>query len=420
MKILVMIGRAGLGGHVLSTITMAKALQKKQEIVFGAGKGVLSAEIEKQGIKYVELPFFLSAFNQEYAYFSFFSWITIKKVIEVVKKEGIEIIHAFDAPASFVANFVAIFTGIPVITTICGGPGPVYSLPKFQKLIVFSKEYKEVMINKFSWDEKDVVIIKNRINFKEEIKDNVGLCCDFPFTSQHKKIIMITRISGGKIRAIEYVFKATERLLSLRSDVDLILIGDGQSYEKISRLAKEINNKMGREGIFLTGAVINANSLLRYGDIVIGVGRSAFEGMFWSKPTIIVGENGFAGVIEEETVEELEYYNFSGRNVEMSGDCKKLENVIWKILEDEQYALKVGGFGREYLEQELDVVQGVEKIEKLYEDMLYKGQIALGIRIKSFAFLIWNVSKMLIDGIIFSVPIGKILVKIKDKIMKKG
>lgn len=258
------------------------------------------------------------------------------------------------------------------------------------------------MIDNFKWDEKDVVVIKNRIDFNEEMKKDTEQSCSFLFDSQHKKIIMITRFSGEKIKAIEYVFKAIEDIFCSISDVDLILIGDGQFYEKISILAKEINNKIGREGIILTGAVINANSLLKYGDIVMGVGRSAFEGMFLGKPTVIVGENGFAGVIEEKTVEELEYYNFSGRNVKLSGDCKELENVIRKILEDEQYALRVGRFGREYLEQELDVVQGVKKIEKIYEEVSSKGQVDLGIQIKSFIFLIWNISRILVDGIIFS------------------
>ncbi|PIX17074.1 hypothetical protein CO110_07670 [Candidatus Desantisbacteria bacterium CG_4_9_14_3_um_filter_40_11] len=417
MKILVLIGRAGIGGHVISTLTIASALLAKHKVVLAAGKGKLSDEIEKRGIKYIEIPFFIEAFNQEYAYFSFFSWITIKRVMEIVKKEEINIIHAFDAPASFVANFVTVFTGIPTVTTICGGPGPVYPLPIFQKLIVFSKEYKKVMIDKFKWDKKDVVIIKNRINFKEEVKNEVGQTCNFPFIPQHKNIMMVTRFSGEKIKAIEYVFKAVEGILNLRSDITLILIGNGQFYEKINILTKEINNKIGRKGIILTGDVINANLLLKYGDIVIGVGRSAFEGMFWGKPTIIVGENGFAGVIEEKTVEELEYYNFSGRNVDVSVDCKELEKVIWKILEDEQYALKIGRFGREYLEQEIDVVQGIEKIEKIYENILSMEKVSLKVRIKSFSFLIWNVIRILVDYIIFSMMIGKILAKIKGKIV---
>lgn len=411
MRILLLIGQAALGGHVFSTLTTAKALQAKgHEVYLGAGKGELVDEIRKQGIRYVEIPFFLSYFKQDYAYFSFLSWRTIKEVLSFVKREQMDIIHAFDMPASIIANFVRAINGVSVVTTICGGPGHAYPLPRFQRLIAFSEEYKNVMIDKFGWEKEKIVVVRNRIDFKENMLEKQEDIHKFGFIKEHRKIMLVSRFSGEKVKAVEYVLEAAEDILTIMPNLDLILIGYGECYEKIMLCARQINKKIGRNGVILTGPVINANLYLRYGDIIIGVGRSAFEGMFWKKSTIIVGENGFAGVVEKNTVEELGYYNFSGRNVKEFVKPVELRRIILKILEDKEYALRTGEFGREYLEHELDILQGVEKIERVYMDTLQEG-VDLKIRLKTFIFLIWNTSRFLFDGIITENPISCYLQK---------
>ncbi|MEK7274416.1 MAG: glycosyltransferase, partial [Candidatus Desantisbacteria bacterium] len=206
MRILVLIGAAALGGHVISTLTITKALQsKKHDVILGCGNGILSEKIKGCGIKCINIPFFLSYFKQDYAYFSFLSWITIKNVLFIVKRERIDIIHAFDMPASIIANFVMAITGIPVVTTICGGPGPVYPLPRFQKLIAFSEEYKDVMINKFGWRKENIVVIRNRIDFKENMIEKQEEVYKLGLVKEHKKIILVSRFSGEKVKAVEYV-----------------------------------------------------------------------------------------------------------------------------------------------------------------------------------------------------------------------
>lgn len=415
MKILLLIGRTVIGGHVISTLTLAKALQAKgYEVYFGAGKGELIDEIKKQGIKYIEIPFFLSSFKKKYTYFSLLSWITIKKVIDIVKTEHIDIVHALDAPASIIADFVTVAIGVPALSTVCGGPGPVYPLPKFQKLIVFSEENKKKMVEDFKWREEDIVVIRNRIDFQGSMRiDELENSKYEWIKSSHKKIIMASRFDAEKLSGIFYCIDAIKYILQTKSDVTLILIGDGNVFDKIRVQVDEINNKIGRQGIILPGAIVNANVLLQYADIVIGIGRSALEGMFWGKPTIIVGENGFAGVVEENTVKELGYYNFSGRNIKGFVSYKKLEDIICKILENHSYALKIGMFGRQYLEQEFDIVQGVERIGKIYANILSGGKVSLQIRIKSCGFLMWNVCRILAEDALFSTCIESLWKKIK-------
>ena len=100
--------------------------------------------------------------------------------------------------------------------------------------------------------------------------------------------------------------------------------------------------------------------------MVLGVGRSAFEGMAYRKPTLIVGEKGFGGTVSEKTIEEISYYNFSGRN---NRDMKKPEDLareIERLLVDKNYYESVRNFGIGFLRRFIDIKAGIERIEEVY------------------------------------------------------
>jgi hypothetical protein len=88
--------------------------------------------------------------------------------------------------------------------------------------------------------------------------------------------------------------------------------------------------------------------------------------MAYAKPTIIVGENGFAGLVEPEGIDSIAYYNFSGRNERRDISADVLARAIAALLDNSSRAADVGKFGREFVMQEIDVRLGVERIEKVY------------------------------------------------------
>jgi len=377
MKILIIIEYAKLGGHVLSSLTIAKELKKNgYQVVFAGGGGDYIEEIRRH-FEYHELEFYpLHAGRQ--TYFNFKTLKTVKSLIKLCERQRFELIHAFDAKSYVVAAMASIFNlNIPYTCTLCGGINPYYNIPVTTKIIVFSEEQREKMVKKFRWRVDNIAVIRNRLDMEQFIetagKDVIPAEMKEYLPEEKFKIIMITNFFQIKKMAVVNAMKALELLLSKNRNVCLILIGRrGAHFDELKRMGEMINARYNSTGIIFAGYVKDAFRSLRYADVVMGVGRSAFEGMAFKKPTLIVGENGYAGMISKQHIKEIEYYNFSGRNVKEISSPDELASIVEDIMgHPEQYQEAVD-FGRNYIENEIDVRKGIEKIMELHTEIIRK------------------------------------------------
>jgi glycosyltransferase involved in cell wall biosynthesis len=182
-------------------------------------------------------------------------------------------------------------------------------------------------------------------------------------------IMMISSFDSTKQNSILNVIDAVQQLIENGENVQMVFIGGkGSFFEEVQERAALINIKFSKKIISLTGPVVNAYKLLKNASLVIGVGRSAFEGMIFNKPTIIVGENGFAGIVSKETVNDIAYYNFSGRNEKQNVSLEKLVQAIKRLIENEEYSNIIGKFGHDFVLNEIDVRKGIPKIEQVYKE----------------------------------------------------
>jgi glycosyltransferase involved in cell wall biosynthesis len=280
-------------------------------------------------------------------------------------------IHAFDARSHILASIVSIQRQVAVNCTLCGGIAPYYNIPLLGKIIVFSPEQKEKLIKVFGWKERNIEIINSRLDmeqFDRTQEDEVDrLYREHGININDKNIMMITNFLGPKVEAIQQVLEVIRGILPKYAEARLIIIGGGGDFfQKAQEIKKSINVKCGREGVVFTGPIMNAHKFLAKSYMVLGVGRSAFEGMAYRKPTLIVGEKGFAGTVSEKTIKEISYYNFSGRN---NRDMKKPQDLameIERLLVDKDYYESARNFGIEFLRRFIDIKAGIERIEEVY------------------------------------------------------
>jgi len=375
MKILIVIEYAKLGGHVLSSLTIAKELKKNgYRVAFAGGKGDYIEEIRRH-FEYHELEFYpLHAGRQ--TYFNFKTLKTVKSLIKLCEGQRFELIHAFDAKSYVVAAMASIFNlNIPYTCTLCGGINPYYNIPITTKMIVFSEEQREKMVKKFRWSIDNIAVIRNRLDMEQFIndagKDVIPADMKEYLPEEKFRIVMITNFFQIKKMAVVNAMKAVELLLSKKRNACLILIGRrGAHFDELKRMGEMINTKYDSTGIIFAGYVKDAFRALRYADVVLGVGRSAFEGMAFKKPTLIIGENGFAGMIGKQQIKEIAYYNFSGRNVREISPPTELASIVEDIMEHPEKYKKEADFGRVYIENEIDVRKGIEKIMELHTEII--------------------------------------------------
>jgi glycosyltransferase involved in cell wall biosynthesis len=376
MKILILVETSNIGGHTLSALTTGRELKRRGHgVTFAGGEGPLRKEIEKE-FHFRELTYFYEHAGRQ-TYFTWDSLKTLKQLSHIVEKWEPECIHAFDARSYILASILSIQRGIPVTCTLCGGITPYYNIPACGKLIVFSKEQKEKLINVYGWKEDNVEVISTRLDMEQfdknpeaEIK---ALSKEYEIDQAKRNIMMITNFLGPKIEAIKYVLKAIPPVLKQYPDVSLVMIGSrGDYFGEAKEAGEQINKTIGRKAIVFTGAVMNAQRLLGASRIVLGVGRSAFEGMAHRKPTLIVGGNGYAGTVNKDNIEEIWHYNFSGRNNKHEVSPEILRKELIRLLGDGNYYESVRNFGLDFLKSHIDIKSGIARIETAYkENALY-------------------------------------------------
>ncbi len=118
------------------------------------------------------------------------------------------------------------------------------------------------------------------------------------------------------------------------------------------------------------GTLHDPSRLLNLFDLAFAMGRSALESMSCGIPTLIVGPRGFAGIVRKEQIDQLAYYNFSGRNVKDNIDEKPLVKEIVQILKSPEKARDLGVFSRRYVLENYDVKEGAKKLGKIYEEVI--------------------------------------------------
>ena len=371
MNVLYVVFQSLLGGHVLSASTIAKEMQSQGIVPVFAGAVGAMTEIIKQNMPFesVHIPIF---HGTRQTYFTWDSFTAVRHLSEIVQRYGIDLIHAFDARSYFHAYIAGLRERIPVICTLCGGTDPYYNLPMAPTLIVFSEEQRQKMIKTFHWPAARVEVVRTRLDVRQIVDDQHQLedeeAKSLGLDPALSKIMMISSFDSTKIRSIHKVLDAVEVLFSRDIRFQLVLIGGkGPLHEHAKMRAKQICERFScSKLVVMTGPVMKAFRLLQRADIVLGVGRSAFEGMAYGKPTLIVGETGYAGTMSSETVDVIAWYNFSGRNQKEDNDAEPLATVINKLLYDSEQRERLGLFGREFVFREIDVAYGVQRLREIY------------------------------------------------------
>lgn len=164
---------------------------------------------------------------------------------------------------------------------------------------------------------QDIAIVRGRVNV-ERLLASAATASSFGADGpEHEtyRIGMMSRLERSKQNGIRYVLQAVEDLARRRSDFGFMLAGDGVLRDAITKDAAALNERIGRDVVRVIGHVNEVGAFLARNDINIGIGRCAFESMALGKPTLVVGNMGFAGAVEPRTLDELAYYNISGRNI---------------------------------------------------------------------------------------------------------
>ena len=373
MKILFVDMLADLAGHTRTATTIAQALRKRgHQLSFVVPENSRPDVIEAADFKIHRIP---AGWAGQYP--------ALERLICSLHEQGeIDVVHSFDKRGVPEAAKAAKKLGIPVFHTICGGIAPQEVL-EMKSIISLSHEVKQGLIERTSLGEDDIEVLAARLDFKALLaqvdRDNSVNYSRFRekynLAPSSKIVLRIARLSADYKDGLLQSADAVAQLYREGHDVCFVHIGfvplpGEQDFEHVQAHFREINQAAGATlAVTATEEAPHAPDYLGMADIVVGVGRTAFEGMLFAKPTVIVGKAGFAGLVGYEDIEQLAFYNFSGRHrtrAPYAMSVAELTDTLRKLLENRELYERVGEFGRTYVLENLDANAAAGRYEARY------------------------------------------------------
>ncbi len=361
------------GGAETHVVSLAKQLKKRGvEVIVASHGGKLTKALETSGIKHYTLPLDRkSPLNLIYS---------VNGLANIVRKHEVNVIHAHARIPAWVSQWVSFMTGCPYITTSHGiystGWGMGLITTWGRKVIAVSEDVKKHLINGFKVNPDKIFVIPNGIDLEQfnpnvdssQVERQLGL------KHEDLKIVYVSRLMGARGEIALRLIEALPQIEKTFPKVKLIVVGEGDKYESIVRMAAEYNSKTSENNVIVTGARLDTPLIMNMADVAVGVGRVALEAMAMEKPVIIAGEAGFMGILSPDNFEIAKKHNFSGRGSSMRTDADNIAKSIKELLSDIELRKKLGTFGRQEVAKYFSIETMTDEVLNVYHQVIEEGK----------------------------------------------
>lgn len=279
-----------IGGGTTFRLNVSRGLMARGHQVWVAGQpGEMARRLAEAGVRpVVVLP---SPLNR----------VQLRRV---VRREGIDLIHASNVGRGDDATALHERTGIPYVVSIHGLLAPRETryrcLGLAPRLIAFDESVLECLKRVKSVDHDRLRLVRRPILRRPDAQ--IPEDGRFP-------IVVIGRLSRRKSQIALNVIRAFEQFVQEVPGAHLSVIGGGSQIAPVRRAGSEANQRQGRELIQVTGPLTDPWPTLRTAALVIGGGYAAMESLIHGKAILGAGFLGF-GIVNADNVREARAANF--------------------------------------------------------------------------------------------------------------
>lgn len=138
-----------------------------------------------------------------------------------------------------------------------------------------------------------------------------------------KTIIFVSRLDADCSLGANLLCELAPVLARKYENLNVIIVGGGSEYPKIKARAHKINLKINQGLINCVGRSDNPSKYFAEGALFVGVSRAALEAMAHGRAVILLGNEGYLGLLDEEKITRAKQTNFTCRGFG-EGDVKRL------------------------------------------------------------------------------------------------
>lgn len=368
MKILMALMGMEIGGAETHVLELSADLKHKgYDVIVASNGGVYVKELESLGIRHIQLP--LHTKSPSSMIKSFFGlW-------KIIKTEKPDIVHSHARIPSFILGLLNKFVKFNFVTSahwVFKTSGILKYITTWgSRCVAVSEDIKKYLKVNYGVVDQDIFVTINGINMQKFSPDKkyAEIIDEFGLSNDKRKIVYISRMDEDRSLVAHHLIEIAPSLLE-KEDMEIIIVGGGNDFENIKNEADAINNKLGRQAIFLTGARTDIYKFISIADFFVGVSRSALEAMSAAVPSIIAGNEGYIGIFEEKVTDVCFNTNFCCRGTKDSTP-ELLKADLLSLINMSKDELKVlGNYSRDTIKAHYSVDAMTKDYEEMYRSIL--------------------------------------------------
>lgn len=372
MKILMALMSLDIGGVETHVLELSKELVARgHKIVVASAGGSYVAQLEASGVHHVTAPLVSKKPGDIMK-----SYKILKSLIKEFKPDIVHsharipslvchLIHKTDKSFKFVTS-----VHFPFDTRI-----PFRWLSRWgERTLAVSEDLKGYVTRNYNVKDKNVFVSINGIDtekFSPRL-DSSAIMDEFGLEEDAVRIVYVSRLDT---EVCTPAFAMLDKFIEIDEQVpgiQLVIAGRGTGLDALKRKAAEINARLGRIAVVLTGPRTDINLINHVATFCVGVSRSALEGMAEEKPCILAGNYGYMGIFKEEFLEAAIENNFTCRSFS-EVDAERLKNdiiTLCRMPKDEFAAL--GEYSRKVVISNYSVARMADDNLKMYASVYEK------------------------------------------------
>ena len=348
MKILMATMGLDIGGAETHIVELAKQLKSEgHEIAIISNGGVYVPEITAAGIRHYTAPL-----NRRSAGAMLQGR---RRLREVIALEQPDIVHAHARIPAFLCGGICRRRKIPFVTTahwVFNAKGALRYLTDWgERTVAVSEDIKAYLIREYNLPAGHITVTINGIDtekFSPELT-GAGVAAEFGLDRSKPILSYVSRMDEDRALAAGQLIEIAPELDRAVPGIQLLIAGGGNVFRQMEERAQEVNRRLGRRCVVMTGPRTDINEIVAAGDVFVGVSRAALEAMSAGKPVIVAGNEGYHGLFGPDKLAEARAGNFCCRGLPMCTPQSLLADVTAAFRLSPEERRERGAYGRQVI-----------------------------------------------------------------------
>ena len=368
MKILMATMGLDIGGAETHIVELSKQLKSQgHDVAIISNGGVYVPEITAAGIRHYNAPMHRRGFREMRR--------SLSILRGVIRQENPDVVHAHARIPAFLCGLLHRSMGFPFVTTahwVFNTQGMLRHLTNWgQRTIAVSDDIKAYLIREYGLPAEHISVTINGIDTDkfspalsgDKVVAEFGLDKDKPILSY------VSRMDADRALVARQLIEIAPELDKAIPGIQLLIAGGGNVFDELNALAKQANQKLGRQCITMTGPRTDINEIVAAGQVFVGVSRAALEAMAAGKPVIVAGNEGYHGLFGPEKLTEAQAGNFCCRGLPMSDHATLLADVTTAMNLSPEEKERAGAYGRQVIFDHYSVRRMASDCLAMYEQV---------------------------------------------------